>query len=83
VVALESQLVGQYLRDANSQHGILIIAMLLERRWDPRDGNGLLDFEGLLERLNGRACEIVASNPEVDRLLVVGINFARNDMGGD
>lgn len=74
--ALDTQLVGQYLRAANSQHGILTITMLSERRWDPRDGNGMIDFQELIERLNNRAREIVETNPEVEQLAVIGINFS-------
>jgi hypothetical protein len=54
VGALEEQLVGQYLRSADSRHGVLVVAMLEKRRWNPRNGSGMLYSSQLIERLNER-----------------------------
>ena len=79
VSALENQLVGQYLRAAGSCHGILVIAMLEQRPWNPRDGTGTIDFVELIERLNARAQEIAQTNHRVEALRVFGIDFTYND----
>ena len=58
--ALENQLVGQYMSARNSRHGILLIAMLERRKWDPRDGAGKIDFHKLIKRLNEEASSVCA-----------------------
>lgn len=75
VSALEDQLVGQYLRAAGSRHGILVVAMLEQRQWNPRDGAGRIDFLELIERLNTRAQAIAETDDRVEALRVIGIDF--------
>ncbi len=79
VSALENQLVGQYLRAAGSCHGILVIAMLEQRTWRPRDGTGPIDFIELIERLNARAQAIAETDDRVESLRVIGIDFTYSD----
>jgi len=75
VFALKEQLVGKYLRAVDSRHGILFLAKLKNRRWDPRDRTGRIDFSELLERLNEIADNIVTRNEDVDSLCVIGVDF--------
>lgn len=79
VGTLEEQLVGQYMRAWNSRHGVLVITMLENRHWDPRDHGGRINFSELIDRLNERAKGIVASDDRVDGLYVIGIDFTSKD----
>ncbi|MBN1337600.1 MAG: hypothetical protein JXB39_16730 [Deltaproteobacteria bacterium] len=54
VSALERQLVGQYLRDACSRHGVLLLVHSgAKRRW--KDGDRKITFEAVVELLVERA----------------------------
>ena len=76
VAALQGQLVGQYMRAANSRHGILVVAMLAERHWNAPAGGGRLRFAEVIDRFNAIAVEIVQSDRDVEKLCVIGINFS-------
>ena len=76
VAALQGQLVGKYMRAANSRHGILVVAMLAERHWNAPAGGGRLRFAEVIDRLNAIAAEIVQSDRGVEKLYVIGINFS-------
>jgi hypothetical protein len=75
-VALNDQLVGKYLRAVYSRRGILVLcAMGQPKRWRDPQLKKLLDFSALVQRLNEKALLICATNPDVDSLRVVGIDF--------
>lgn len=73
--ALEEQLVGRYLRDRKSNHGILLLVSFgEEKKWRPGDGSGNLDFQTLVTRLQQRADELALADPtNLAGLRVVGI----------
>lgn len=73
--ALRDQLAGKYLRAIDSRYGIFFLANLKERKWDPRDGTGLVDFQGLLEKLDLEANELARTNGNVEKVAVKGIDF--------
>lgn len=75
VQALEDQLVGKYLRSSGSRHGILVVTMLEKRRWRPNRTTGNIDFETMIQHLRDRAQEYSLTNPYVDALTVIGIDF--------
>ncbi len=73
--SLEGQVVGKYLRDQNSRHGVLLLGNMGGKDfWIGPDGNKLA-FEELTIRLNKEAEEIASSNPRVSILTVVGLDF--------
>lgn len=73
--ALSEQLVGQYLRDIRSRHGILLLANLGDKKWDPRDKSGRLKFPALVKRLDGESKRIAEANEDLVALRVFGIDF--------
>ncbi len=75
---LAQQLVGQYLRDIRSQHGILLMAHLGGKQWwVPGDGSGRLNFLSLVERLKAKATQIAGTRRDIAALQVVGIYFTQ------
>lgn len=73
--SLESQLVGKYLRDRNSRHGVLLLGHLGGKNsWRGPDGKEL-SIEDLTIALNNEAEQIAASNSQVSSLAVRGIDF--------
>lgn len=72
--ALQHQLVGQYLRDHRSRHGILLLFRAgVKKTWRP-DGSAPLSFEQLLDHLRTNADDLVRRHPGVDRLDIVGMD---------
>lgn len=73
--ALTVQLVGQYLRDRDSQYGILLLCSSGPAKpWYLPDGT-VLTFEELTAYLAQRAAIIQSETPNVRGLAVVAINF--------
>jgi hypothetical protein len=73
---LENQLVGQYLRDHKSRHGIYVIGTLgRQHNWKHPQTGQLLDFNQVIGLVSARANEIVEGNPKIGNLFVVGIDF--------
>lgn len=73
VVALEDQLVKQYMRNRNANTGFLVIVLQKNRRWNALKGKGKLDFDGVIKFLQQRALEIFELNPQY-YLRVIGID---------
>lgn len=71
---LNRQVVGQYLRGKNSQHGVLVVFRLDRKRWQIPGCDGLHEFDELVGYLRTQAAAIVANNPHVLRLEVVTID---------
>ena len=69
---LRVQLVGQYLRDIRSRHGILVLFLLEPRSFEPEPGVRI-GFPELLRRLSEEARNIEASHGYIKRVVVVGI----------
>ncbi|MEI5999820.1 hypothetical protein H3V53_22215 [Paraburkholderia bengalensis] len=71
---LRDQVVGQYLKGQNSQHGILLLLRLDDKRWDvPGVGEGQF-FQSLITYLQAQATLIKAEQTDVQELLVFGID---------
>lgn len=73
--ALEKQLVGQYMKSAESNHGILVACRITKKHWVPENRTGRVDFPGLIAHLNGMAQEITTQDLEVEALQAIGIDF--------
>jgi hypothetical protein len=73
---LEHQLVGKYLRAHDSRYGIYVLGMIGSKAsWHAPDHTGSLDFEGVLERLQGHAAALKESSAHILGLEVVSIDF--------
>ena len=72
---LENQVFGQYLRAATSEYAIYVIAVAKYRQWQLPAGEGLIDFNDLIELLRKRADELVKARDDVAGVAVFGINF--------
>lgn len=73
--ALERQLVGQYLRDHRSRHGILLLFRTgAKERWRLPVSKEWVDFAGLLAHLTWRAAEVLTRYSGVDQLDVIGMD---------
>jgi len=70
---LEDQLVGQYMHDVHSRHGILVIFLVEKRIWCPKQC-GAITFEELIEKLKEKSAEIIQKNSGVEMLEVFGID---------
>ena len=75
VDSLKNQLVGKYMRDRNSRHGVLLVGHLGGREhWKAPDGKDL-PFNDLIEALQKEADRIASSDSHVSSLAVAGIDF--------
>jgi hypothetical protein len=72
VHALESQLVGQYMRHRSSRIGLLVIVLQRRRRWEVQ-GQPRIDFHELINRLQDRASNLMQADAGL-YLRVVGID---------
>ena len=79
---METQLVGQYLREA--RFGIF---MLVNRRagsdrrsWRPGDKN--LDFSALVQWLKGESGSVLQANPRLQKIEVLGIDLTKRIAAG-
>ncbi|MEO5337228.1 MAG: hypothetical protein H7841_10085 [Magnetospirillum sp. WYHS-4] len=74
--ALETQLVGQYMRIRESRHGILLpVNLTAGRTWRPT-GEPAIDFRGLLQRLGDEASELARQRARDERIEVIGIDLS-------
>ncbi|MEW6669398.1 MAG: hypothetical protein AB1512_29655 [Thermodesulfobacteriota bacterium] len=74
--ALADQLVGRYLRDIRSRHGILLLAHLGGKGgWRPEGRSTLLEFSALVGRLNEVATRLAHERNDLAALRVIGIDF--------
>ncbi len=75
---LETQLAGQYMRAVDSRHGILLLCMIKNRKWEIEKPGGTVDrsvgFSDLLRVLNDAAAELATSRSDIDGLTVIGID---------
>lgn len=74
--ALETQLLGQYLRAHNSRHGVLILGLIDPARdhWRSEDGSHL-GFPQLVDVLKTQAIELEKRHNGEKRMEVIGIDF--------
>lgn len=75
---LENQLVGQYLRPANVDHGIYILGNTdPKRRWELSGTKELIDFQTLVLLIQNRAAELQKERrADVDGIEVISIDFS-------
>lgn len=73
---LENQLIGQYMRDANSRFGIFLLIRKGggKSKWKPAD-SGALDFDRLIPALQNYAIELVKANPDIEEIKVIGVDL--------
>jgi hypothetical protein len=78
--ALRNQLVGQYMRDQRSRHGVFLLTWHgRKRRWRHPESGRMLAFDQVLVHLREEASAIVAQDPGVDNLAVVGVDLTLRD----
>lgn len=70
---LRTQIVGQYLKGANSSRGILVLMQLDDKTWDIPGGAKRQPFSELVEHLEKQAHAIKTSSQGVNELAVFGI----------
>jgi hypothetical protein len=76
---LENQLVGQYLRDHETDYGIYVIGTLgHQNHWLHPQDKRKLAFTEVIALLSVRASELVKANPRIGNLAVVGIDFTEH-----
>ena len=72
-VALEKQLVGQYMRHSKATTGFLVIVLQENRSWKAPGGGKNLDFQEVLSKLRAKALALESKNPQ-HYLRVIGID---------
>lgn len=75
-VALEKQLVGQYMRHNKATTGFLIIVLQEARTWNAPQGGRKLDFEAVLAMLRNKALALESKNRQ-RYLRVIGIDATK------
>lgn len=70
---LRTQIVGQYLKGTNSNHGILVLMQLDDKTWDIPGGPARQPFATLVKYLECQAGVIKADSPSVEELSVFGM----------
>lgn len=75
-VALEKQLVGQYMRHNKATTGFLIIVLQETRTWNASQGGKKLSFEEILAKLREKALALESKNRQ-HYLRVIGINATK------
>ncbi len=78
IQALESQLVGQYLRAESAQHGIFLLFHngVDKNNWNP-DASPKLDWLDLLKNLKDKARLILTARCDIERIAVIGIDVRK------
>lgn len=74
VNTLRTQIVGQYLKGYNSEHGILVLFRLDKKTWEIPGGEKGQPFTKLIAYLQEQAMAIKAESEGVQELVVVGID---------
>jgi len=79
LVALEDQLVGQYMRNNKATTGFLVLVLQRDRRWkDPITGKMTLTFSDVLSALTLKAQELEAADRS-RYLRIIGIDAIKPD----
>jgi len=74
--ALESQLIGKYMRSHALTHGHLVLTNHGKKKtWQHPETGSRLDFAALVRSLQGEADEFVRSDARLDRITVTGIDL--------
>jgi hypothetical protein len=88
MTALESQLIGQYLRAERAQHGIFLLFHTgldpknnIKENWEP-DGAPKRSWFELLSDLRARADQILQSRRDIESVRVIGIDVRMQSLKG-
>jgi hypothetical protein len=73
--ALQGQLVGKYLRDQGSRHGVLLLGHMGGQNFWKAPNGKRLSFAQLTSALNEEAAQIASTDSEVASLATFGIDF--------
>ncbi|MBN4078082.1 hypothetical protein JYT29_02000 [Nitrospina gracilis] len=76
---LQVQLCGQYLRDIRSNCGIYLLVYLDEKQWQHPSTGEMLDFNKLIQFLQGEAQAIVSGPNKIEGLEVIGIDLTKRN----
>ncbi|MEM6254847.1 MAG: hypothetical protein AAF821_18175 [Cyanobacteria bacterium P01_D01_bin.156] len=75
---LRDQLVGDYLRDKNSENGIYLLVYRGEKqKWQHPKTKSLLSFEKMVSALQEYAGEIISTNSGISNIEVIGIDLKK------
>ena len=75
---LKDQLCGDYLRDVDSTNGIYLLVHRGEKNtWQHPDSKKRLHFEDLIAALQCYAQDIIASEPGISNIEVIGIDLTK------
>ncbi|WP_437950246.1 hypothetical protein WME98_05060 [Sorangium sp. So ce296] len=77
--ALEKQLVGQYMRDAAAQHGVLVLVSSRNKKEWGSAPNQVPKFDALVHCLIARAEDLRSQRSDIENLAVIGIDFHEPD----
>jgi len=73
---LENQLVGQYLRDANSHYGIYLLGYIGRQQfWKDPINKSRYSFDQVVSIINERAQAIVSEHRDIEDIAVISIDF--------
>lgn len=73
---LENQLVGQYLRDANSHYGIYLLGYIGRQQfWKDPINKSRYSFDKVVSIIDERAQAIVAERRDIEDIAVISIDF--------
>jgi hypothetical protein len=75
-VALEKQLLGQYMRHNKATTGFLIIMLQETRTWNAPEGGKKINFEAVLTMLRDKAQALESKNRQL-YLRVIGIDATK------
>jgi hypothetical protein len=78
---LENQLCGDYLRDSRSNRGLFVLAYQgKQQSWVLPNGDSV-NFEALVDALRRHWLEISSQCPNVDDVIVIGIDLTKRGVG--
>lgn len=78
---MEVQLGGDYLRDARSSRGIFLLVYVgIKHSWDMPGGGRAESFEALLTALRQHWAVLASQYPNVEDLVVIGIDLTRRGL---
>src|SRR3569623_1555874 len=74
---LENQLCGDNLRDNRSNRGLFVLVYQGKQQTWVLPDDSSVDFEGLVDALQGHWSELSSQFPNVDEIVVIGIDLTK------
>jgi hypothetical protein len=73
--ALETQLIGQYMKDPGARHGVLLLIYARKKQSWANGKERVVGFNALIDYLQWQAKDLQARRAEIEGIEVVGIDF--------